>query len=103
MQIDLGQVDWLYVALLAASVCVANLVANFVSFSHKWISGVVAALLFSVIFVLWTYYPHGLPLPTSVVAQKSPMKSEPPTAKKSPTCASPLLIPGRYTQPSGQE
>jgi len=83
MQIDLGQVDWLYVALLAASVCVANLVANFVSFSHKWISGVVAALLFSVIFVLWTYYPHGLPLPTSAMPQKTPMKSEPPTATAS--------------------
>ena len=82
MQIDLGQVDWFYVALLAASVFVANLVANFVSFSHKWISGVVAALLFSVIFVFWTYYPHGLPLPTSM-AQKSPMKTEPQTATAS--------------------
>lgn len=80
MQIDLGQVDWVYVALLAVSVYVANFVANFVSFSHKWISGVVAAFLFSVIFVFWTYYPHGLPLPTSAMAQKSPMKSEQPTA-----------------------
>jgi hypothetical protein len=89
MQIDLAQVDWLYVALLAVSVFVANLVANFVSFSHKWISGVVAAFLFSVIFVFWTYYPHGLPLPTSAMTQTSPMKTEPPTATASAMPARP--------------
>ena len=62
MPIDLGQVDWLYVAVLAVFAFVANLVANLLSFNRRVFGAVLAAALFAAIFVFWSYYPHGLPL-----------------------------------------
>jgi hypothetical protein len=38
MPIDLGQVDWLYVAVLAVFAFVANFVANLLSFNHRLIA-----------------------------------------------------------------
>ena len=84
MPIDLGQVDWLYVAVLALFALVANFVANLLSFNRRVLSAVMAALLFAVIFVFWTYYPHGLPLPTSITGQTSPAAPVAPAASTVP-------------------
>jgi hypothetical protein len=84
MPIDLGQVDWLYVAVLALFALVANFVANLLSFNRRVLSAVLAALLFAVIFVFWTYYPHGLPLQTSITGQKSTVTTVVPTAPNTP-------------------
>jgi hypothetical protein len=84
MPIDLGQVDWLYVAVLALFALVANFVANLLSFNHRVLSAVLAALLFAVIFVFWTYYPHGLPLPTSITGQKSTVTTVVPAVPNTP-------------------
>jgi hypothetical protein len=35
------------------------------SFNHRGFAAVLGATMFAVIFVFWTYYPHGL-LPTSM-------------------------------------
>jgi hypothetical protein len=80
MPIDLGQVDWLYVAVLALFVLFANFVANLLSFNRRGFSAVLSASLFAVIFVFWTYYPHGLPLPTSMTSQKSAVTTVIPAA-----------------------
>ncbi len=29
-----------------------------------------SAVLFAAVFVFWTYYPHGLPLPTALTARR---------------------------------
>jgi hypothetical protein len=71
MPIDVRQVDWLYVAILALFALVANLIANLLSFRRRGLAAVLAAVLFAAAFVFWTYYPHGLPLPTTLSAQKS--------------------------------
>jgi len=71
MPIDVRQVDWLYVAILALFALVANLVANLLCFRRRGLAAVLAAVLFAAAFVFWTYYPHGLPLPTTLSAQKS--------------------------------
>jgi hypothetical protein len=72
MPIDLGQVDWFYVAILALFAFVANIVANLLSFGRRGLGAVLAAVAFAALFVFWTYYPHGLPLlPTSIAGQKS--------------------------------
>jgi hypothetical protein len=84
MPIDLGQVDWLYVALLALFVLFANFVASLLSFNRRALSAVLAALLFAVIFVFWTYYPHGLPLPTSITGQKPAVTTVVPAAPNTP-------------------
>ena len=71
MPIDLGQVDWLYVAVLAVFAFATNIVANLLSFKRRGIAAILAAVLFAATFVFWTYYPHGLPLPTSLAGPKS--------------------------------
>jgi hypothetical protein len=84
MPIDLGQVDWLYVAVLAVFAFAANVVANLLSFKRRGIAAMLAAVLFAAIFVFWTYYPHGLPLPTSIAGQKSPVTAVVPAAPATP-------------------
>jgi hypothetical protein len=84
MPIDLGQVDWLYVAVLAVFAFAANIVANLLSFKRRGIAAILAAVFFAAIFVFWTYYPHGLPLPTSIAKLKSPVTTVVPTAPAAP-------------------
>jgi hypothetical protein len=88
MPIDLGQVDWLYVAVLAAFVFIANFVANLLSFNRRGLAALLAVVVFAAIFVFWTYYPHGLPLPTSITGQKSTVTTAapaPPTTPQRPS------------------
>jgi hypothetical protein len=66
MPIDLGQVDWLYVAVLAVFVFVTTFVAGVLSFGHRWTGATLSALLFVALFVFWTYYPHRVPLPKTI-------------------------------------
>ena len=46
---------------------------------------VVSAVLFVCGFVFWTYYPHGLPLPTTISMQKT--AGTPPAATPAPPAA----------------
>jgi hypothetical protein len=78
MPIDFGQVDWLYVVVLTVFAFVANIIANLLSFNHRVFAAALAAAVFATIFVFWTYYPHGVPLPTSIT-QKSPVTAVAPT------------------------
>ena len=55
MPIDWASVNWSYVALLSLFAFIAALIANFITFRHR---------LAAAIFVLATYYPHGIALPT---------------------------------------
>ena len=64
MSIDWGSVNWGYVALLSGFTFIAALIANFITFGYALAAAIVAALLFAVIFVFATYYPHGIALPT---------------------------------------
>jgi hypothetical protein len=62
MPIDVRQVDWLYVVILALFALVANLIANLLSFRRRGLAAVLAAVLFAAAFVFWTYYPHATEL-----------------------------------------
>jgi hypothetical protein len=84
MPIDLAQVDWLYVAVLAVLAFFATIVANLLSFNHRGIAAALSAVLFAALFVAWTYYPHGLPLPTSLSAQKAAVTPAAPAAPATP-------------------
>ena len=79
MSIDWAAVHWGYVALLSVLVFVAALIANVVTFRHRLAGAIVAALLFAVFFVVTTYYPHGIALPTSN-ASDAPRPSAPTPA-----------------------
>jgi hypothetical protein len=71
MPIDLSQVNWLYVAVLTLMACLASVVGNLLSFNHRGIAAFLTAVTFAVMFVAYSYYPHGLPLPTTL-ATKTP-------------------------------
>ena len=47
MPIDVRQVDWLYVVILALFALVANLIANLLSFRRRGLAAVLAAVLFN--------------------------------------------------------
>ncbi len=80
MPIDLATVDWLYVGVLAVLAFLASLVGNLLSFNHRGLAAVLVAVLFAALFVGWTYYPHGLPLPTSLAGPKAATVAPQPVA-----------------------
>ena len=71
MPIDLAAVNWLYVIVLAILVFVSTLVGNILSFHHRMMAALLSAIVFAGLFVFWTYYPHNLPLPTTLTVQKT--------------------------------
>ncbi|MFZ1922677.1 MAG: hypothetical protein WBD53_12955 [Xanthobacteraceae bacterium] len=67
MPIDLAVVNWAYVAILSLFAFAAALLGSLISFRNRFGGAVVAAILFAVVFVYWTYYPHpNLPGPITV-------------------------------------
>lgn len=68
MPIDFTHVDWVYTGVLAVFVFFSSLVGNLLTFRNRGMAAVLAAVLFVILFVFWTYYPHGLPLPTRLAA-----------------------------------
>lgn len=61
--IDWSQVVWPTVITLSVLVLVAALVGNFLNiiFNGNPISGaIITAVLFGMLFIGWTYYPHGI-------------------------------------------
>ena len=83
MPIDLASVNWLYVAILAFFVFVASLIGNFLSFGRRGSGALLTAILFAAAFVAWSYYPHHLPLPTSLNTPPAPapVAAAPPPPK----------------------
>jgi len=77
MPIDLSQVNWLYVAVLTLIACLASVVGNVLSFNHRGMAAFLTAVAFAAMFVAYSYYPHGLPLPTTLAAQKAPVMAPP--------------------------
>jgi hypothetical protein len=80
MPIDLSQVNWLYVAVLALMACLASVLGNLLSFNHRGMAAFLTASAFAAMFVAYTYYPHGLPLPTAVAVPKAPVVAPAPVA-----------------------
>jgi hypothetical protein len=84
MPIDLAAVNWLYVIVLAVFVLVATFIGNILSFSHRGMAALLSALIFTGIFVMWTYYPHHLPLPITVSEPKPAAATSAPAAPAAP-------------------
>ena len=68
MPIDFSHVDWVYTGVLAVFVFMSSLIGSLLTFRSRGLAAILAAVFFVVLFVLWTYYPHGLPLPTRLKA-----------------------------------
>ena len=78
MPIDLAAVDWFYVIVLAILVFLSTLIGSLLAFRHVFLGALFSALLFVAGFVFWTYYPHGLPLPTRLAGKAAAAPSAPP-------------------------
>ncbi|MFA6266834.1 MAG: hypothetical protein WC670_14115 [Pseudolabrys sp.] len=88
MPIDLADVNWLYVIILAFFVFIASLIGNLLSWQSRSTAAGLTALLFAVFFIAWSYYPHGLPLPTRLTGEirpaVAPAALPPPAAAPAP-------------------
>ena len=85
MPIDLSQVDWLYVIVLAILVFAATYVGGVLSFGRRWIGATLSTLLFVALFVFWTYYPHRVPLlPKTITLPNAPTTAAPPPPPAAP-------------------
>ena len=92
--IDWNSVNWVYVAVLGVFALVATLVANIISFGHRGFAAILSGLIFVGIFVVWSYYPHHLPLPTRLDSQPKA-----PTAAASPPPTPPAPVPDKPQKP----
>lgn len=86
MPIDLAQVDWLYVILLALFVAISTFLGGLLSFGRRGMAATLSAVLFAAIFIFWTYYPHRVPfLPRTITTtQDSAAKQAPAPAPAAP-------------------
>jgi hypothetical protein len=66
MPIDLSAVNWEYVAVLAVIAFISALLGSLIAFRNRVLGAIIAGIIFAILFVAWTYYPHGLPLPTKL-------------------------------------
>ena len=64
LPIDWANVNWPYVIGSMLLVFLCTLIGTSLSFRRTFLGALLTALLFGAAFVYWTYYPHGLPLPT---------------------------------------
>lgn len=80
MPIDLAEVNWLYVIIVAFLAFIASLIGNLMSWQSRTTAAGLTAILFAVFFIAWSYYPHGLPLPTRLGAAVTPVAAPPPAA-----------------------
>ncbi len=102
--IDWANVSWLYVTVLAVFVFVSTLIGTLLSFRRLFLGSVLSAVLFAAAFVFWTYYPHGLPFPTSIqkasVAPAAPPAPAAPSAPVKPDNPVTTLPPEPASPPS---
>ncbi|MCX7296066.1 MAG: hypothetical protein NTU64_04115 [Hyphomicrobiales bacterium] len=102
MPIDLAQVDWLYVLVLAVLAFIASGIGNLVSFASRGSAAVVSAILFAALFVAFTYYPHHLPLPTRLAGPAAPAATPAPVAPATPDAPARPRNPVRDITPPQQ-
>jgi len=94
--IDWPSVNWSYVVLLSAFTFIAALIANVVTFGGRLAAAILSALLFAVIFITATYYPHGVSLPT-FKSRDAPGASPAPTSTPPQSGNAPEVPPATST------
>jgi hypothetical protein len=77
LPIDWANVNWPYMIVSMLLVFLCTLIGTSLSFRRTFLGALLTALLFGAAFVYWTYYPHGLPLPT-LAKQAAPAQPAPP-------------------------
>ncbi len=102
MPIDLAQVDWFYVLVLAVLAFLASGIGNLLAFGSRGMAAVLSAILFAVLFVAWTYYPHGLPFPTRLAGPAAPVAAPATATPAAPAAPARPRNPVRDITPPAQ-
>jgi hypothetical protein len=63
MPVDLSNVNWLFVVLMAVMAFVAALLGSLIAFRNRFAGAILAGILFAIGFIAWNYYPHSFGLP----------------------------------------
>jgi hypothetical protein len=100
MQIDWQNVNWAYVVVLAVFVFVSTLIGSLVAFRRHVLASILSAVVFSAIFVFWSYYPHHLPLPTSLNSPGPTLTFTPAPAGKSSAAPNAAPAPPAPVKPA---
>jgi len=90
MPFSLASVDWIYVGILALLVFVSTWLGSLLSFRHAGRAALLSALLFAILFVYWTYYPHRIPGPRSLTIQNAATTPAPTPAPAPVAPAAPV-------------
>jgi hypothetical protein len=61
--VDLSNVNWVFVGLMAVLAFVAALLGSLIAFRNRFAGAVIAGILFAAGFIAWNYYPHNFGLP----------------------------------------
>jgi len=78
MPIDLATVNWPYVGVLSGIAFIAALLGSLIAFRNRFVGAILAAILFAVGFMAWTYYPHPtIPGPISPGPVAAPAAASP--------------------------
>ena len=72
------------VAASSASSTATSIRDRQIVFRHRGMAAVLSALAFAALFVAWTYYPHGLPLPTALTVAPATTAAPAPAAPVAP-------------------
>jgi hypothetical protein len=100
MPIDLASVNWLYVVVLAVFAFVATYIGNLLTFHHRGMAALLSAILFAVILVFWSYYPHEkVPLPTSFSGQTTPVATAKPMSPEPASTPKQAVTPQKPGNP----
>jgi len=99
MPIDLAQVDWLYVILLAVFVAISAFLGGLLSFGYRGTGAILSAVFFAVIFIFWTYYPHRVPFLPRTITTTQDTATKPAPAPATPAPAQKPANPIRDITP----
>src|SRR5262245_2115958 len=99
MPIDLAQVEWLYVILLAVFVAISAFLGGLLSFGYRGTGAILSAVFFAVIFIFWTYYPHRVPFLPRTITTTQDTATKPAPAPATPAPAQKPANPIRDITP----
>src|SRR4029078_8289189 len=99
MPIDLAQVDWLYVILLALFVALSTFLGGLLSFGRRGMAATLSALFLRRIFLLWTYYPHRVLFLPRTIATTQDAAVKPAPAPVAPSAPQRPSNPGKDSPP----
>src|SRR5262245_42964888 len=97
--IEIAQVDWLYVILIAVFVAISAFLGGLLAYGHRGTGAMLSTVFFAVIFIFWTYYPHRVPFLPRTITTTQDTATKPAPAPATPAPAQKPANPIRDITP----